>query len=642
MADMNKIICLKTQRLFVLLALVILAIAAPLEAVPKPPNILWITCEDMSPDLGCYGDVQARTPHLDAFARESVRYTHAFATAPACSPARSTLITGIYATSLNTQNLRSNFPVPKEFKGFPSYLRAAGYYCSNNHKTDYNLADERAFVEACWNESSAKSHWRNRSAGQSFFSVFNLMETHQGHTSASPFDDFEKFISARLKAGERHDPAKVVVPPYYPDTPTVRRTLARYYDCITAMDKQVGRILKELEEDGLAEETIVFFFSDHGAGLPRGKRTLYDSGTRVPMLVRFPEQYKHLQPAAPGQTIDQLVSFIDFAPTILNVAGTKIPQHMMGHPFLGSSSDDEREFVFGARDRVDEAFDLSRSARDHRYLYIRNYMPHLSWNQPEGYSDQSEMRREITQLAAEGKLNAAQLTYAGSRKPIEELYDTESDPHQIRNLAAEAGHRATLEKMRTQLRNWIIDTRDVGFLPEQDVWFRLQGDAPWTMARDSKRYPLQRVFAAAELAGRSDAVTEQLKLLRDADSGVGFWAALGLRTSGDASVEVKSALKKALIDPSAAVRIESAAALIQRGDTTPALAVLTKQLKGEDLDAMMHAARTLQLLGDKARPALSEMKDALAQSRKTAKKDGRFLYVRFSLEPAIQKLESSH
>ncbi len=299
------------------------------------PNILWITAEDLSPDLGCYGNRYAATPHLDQMAQEGVRYTNAFATAPVCSPARSCLITGVYATSLGTHNLRSAFPLPHNVVGFPMLLRERGYYCTNNVKTDYNTSDEQRLIQESWDDCSATAHWRNRAEGQSFFSVFNLMETHQSRTSVWSFDEFEEKIGSQLPRDSRHDPDAVPVPPYYPDTPLVRRTLARYYDCITVMDLKVGQLLKQLNDDGLADSTIVFFYGDHGAGLPRGKRVLFDSGLRVPLLIRVPPRFRQRVPSTPGAVEAQLVSFVDFPPTMLNLLGIDAPGYMQGRPFLG-------------------------------------------------------------------------------------------------------------------------------------------------------------------------------------------------------------------------------------------------------------------------------------------------------------------
>ena len=291
------------------------------------PNILWITSEDMSPTLGCYGDDYATTPHIDGLARESVRYTHAFATNPVCSPSRSCLITGVYANTLGTQHLRADFPLPDFIKGWPSFLRKEGYYTTNNVKTDYNTSSANRLITESWDENSPTAHWRNRKgkdADKPFFCIFNDMTSHQSRTMVWPYEKFQKEIQSQLCESKIHDPAKVPVPPYYPDTPVVRKTLARFYDCVSVMDQNTGKLLQQLEEDGLAENTIVFYYSDHGSGLPRHKRLTLDSGLRVPLLIRFPEKYKHLAPAKPGETLDRLVSFIDFPPTILNLLGLVI------------------------------------------------------------------------------------------------------------------------------------------------------------------------------------------------------------------------------------------------------------------------------------------------------------------------------
>ncbi len=608
-------------------------------ASPKP-NILWITCEDICPQLGCYGDSYARTPNLDAFARQAVRYTRAFATAPVCSPARSCLITGMYATSLGTQRLRSTFPVPAEFRGFPAWLREAGYYCSNNVKTDYNLRGETAFIRDAWDVSSGKAHWRGRKPGQPFFAVFNLMTTHQSRTSVFPHEQFEKMVGSRLAPEERHDPARAPVSPYYPDTPESRRMLARYYDCITAMDKEVAALLHALDEDGLANDTIVFFYSDNGMGIPRGKRCLFDTGLWEPLIIRFPEKFRHLATGTPGSVTDRLVSFVDFGPTVLSLAGLPMPKQMQGVPFAGPAAGKPRKFVFGARDRVDEAFDLSRSVRDGRWLYIRNFMPHLSWMPPERFSDGSTMRREFKRLAAESRLGADQLTYAAPRKPIEELYDSETDPHQVKNLAALPKHRATLEKMRRALREWLLTTRDAGFLTEPQMRERIGADStPFAVAKDPKKYPLVRLLDAADLVGRPGVVPKQEKLLSDPDDGVRYWAAVGLHAAGKDAAPARDALRAALKDTSAVVRIEAAVALVQLGETEAGLRVLENDLRSEHGDVALHAARALELLGEAARPAVPAMRAVLdGADRKTFGEYG--LFLRFSLEAALEQLQS--
>lgn len=621
-----------------------LAFAAGCSAGPQdaaapaaPPNVLWITAEDMSSWLGCWGDPYARTPHLDRLAKESVRYVNAFATAPVCSPARSCLITGLYATSLGTQRLRSRFPLPASVRGWPSYLRKRGYYCTNNVKTDYNTSDEGRLIAESWDASSPTAHWRGRAAGQPFFAVFNDMTTHQSRSTAWPRDQFEKEVQSRLAPGEIHDPAEAPVPPYYPATETARRTVARHYDCITVMDKNVGRILAQLEEDGLADDTVVFFFSDHGAGLPRHKRLLHDSGLRVPLLVRFPPKYRHLAPAAPGATLDRLVSFVDFPATVLSLLGIPAPDALQGTAFLGSDAGSARRYVFGARDRVDEAFDLARSVRDARWLYIRTYLPHLSYNQPSWYSDQSPLRREIERLAAEDALKGAARHYGAPTRPREELYDTAADPHQTRNLAGDPGYGPVLERLRTRLRKWIAETRDLGFLPESEAWSRSGEGTPVDVARDPARYPLERILDAADLVGRGeDAVPLMIGRLSDPDAAVRTWAATALAALGPRAAPVAGAIENALRDASPAVRIEAAGALARTGRVDRALPVLLKELFSEDLDVALHACRTIELLGAAARDAAPAMR---AIRERSSKGEGdRHMFLRFSTDAFLRRL----
>lgn len=606
------------------------------------PNILWITAEDLSPHLGCYGDRSARTPELDALSKEGVRYTRAFATAPVCSPARSCLITGLYATSLGTQRLRSQFPVPKQARGFAALLREAGYYCANNVKTDYNLRDEAEFIRDCWDDCSVRAHWRGRKPGQPFLAVFNLMTTHQTRASVWPRDEFEKEVGAKLSAEERHDPARVQLPPYYPDTPEARRAWARYHDCITLMDKQVGKILRDLAQDGLAEDTIVFFYGDNGMGLPRGKRCLFDTGLREPLLIRFPKRFAHWAPAPPGQASHRLVSFVDFAPTVLSLCQVKAPPLMQGVAFLGPAAGPPRDYVYGARDRVDEAFDLSRSVRNGRFLYIRNYMPHLSWMQPENFSDASPFRRQLKELARDGKLNAAQLSYARPGKSLEELYDTASDPHQVHNLASLPEHRATLEEMRGELRRWLLAARDAGFLTEPQIWERMAQAkmTPWELAQNESWYPLSRLLEAADRVGRPEAVLEQIRLLSDSDDGVRYWAAVGLHAAGSSAAPVIEALRKALRDASAVVRIEAATALTELGEPQDALPILESELQSDQPETVLHAARALELLGQRAHPVYPALRHALRHARQKEAKGGDiFMFIRFSLESALREIE---
>ena len=583
---------------------------------PNQPNVLWITAEDMSPVLGCYGCPDAITPNLDKFSKQSVRYTHAFASAPVCSPSRSCLIQGSYPTSLGTQQMRSGFPLPAPMKGFPALIRKSGYFTTNNVKTDYNSGNYRDIIASSWNQSSAEAHWRlNPESKKPFFSVFNLMTSHQSRTMVWPYDRFEKEIQSKLSEGEIHHPDKINLPPYYPDTPVIRKTVARFHDCVTAMDKEVGEILGQLDEDGMSENTIVFFYSDHGSGMPRHKRALLDSGMHVPLLIRFPEKWKKLAPAMAGQSIDRLVAFVDFGPTVLNLLGLPIPKHMQGIPFLGPETDKSRDFVFGHRDRVDEARDLARSVRDQDFLYIRNYMPHLSYNQPTAWPDLGEIRHEFYQLAKTGKMSPEQWHFAGPFRPVEELYDCSKDPQNLNNLIGSNDHRAILVRMRKALAVHLRETRDLGFLPEFEAWQAFEESSGWQVGK-SGSLDLKTIGEAASAVGLAKEKT-LIANLRSPNPTVRYWGAIGLAAHQQKPTEsCLNTLEKALTDSSPSVRIEAANALAKHGYMAAALPILISELGHENLIVVTHAARTIELLGEQAEEAIPAMRACLKRAHK--------------------------
>lgn len=452
---------------FVLATLCAAAIGA---STPSPrPNFLWISCEDMSPDLGCYGAPDARTPNLDRLAAQGARFTRAFSAAPVCAPSRSTIITGIYATTLGSHHMRSKVVIPAGVKCFPEHLRNAGYYCTNNVKTDYNFVPPRS----AWDESSRKAHWRNRPAGKPFFSVFNLTVTHESKFHMTDAE-FEREM-ADVPAGMRHDPARAQLPPYYPDTPVVRKDWARYQDMITAMDLQAGRILKELEEDGLATSTVVVFFSDHGRGMPRCKRWLYDSGTRVPLIVRMPGKTR-------STVREDLVCLGDLAPTMLSLAGVAPPTQMQGRVLLGAQTAPAPEYVFGIRDRMDETHDMIRSVRGTRFRYIRNFFPERPYTQRIAYGEKSPTMKELRRLHADSQLSGPQTLFMAPTKPAEELYDLERDPHETSNLASSPAHQLQLAKMRRALDEWMKRTGDLGPVPEEELQKLWDANLPATTA----------------------------------------------------------------------------------------------------------------------------------------------------------------
>ncbi|MHC4395443.1 MAG: sulfatase-like hydrolase/transferase [Planctomycetota bacterium] len=434
----------------------------------KRPNILWISTEDISCDLGCYGDSYAVTPNIDAFAAQGVRYNNVYSHSGVCAPTRSGIITGMYPTTIGTGPMRCKGVPPGYVKCFSEYLRAAGYYCTNNVKTDYQFAPPLT----AWDENSRKAHWRGRGKDQPFFAIFNFTVTHESQIR-NRSEKFQKRL-ATLEPHEKHNPAKAVLPPYYPDTPAVRKDWAQYYDIITLMDRQFADVLKQLEEDGLADDTIVWFWGDHGRGLPRAKRWIYDSGLKIPLIIRIPEKFRKLAMpkgpggVRPGRVNDDLIAFIDFAPTMLSLAGVKIPDYIQGRAFLGSQKIKARRYIFAARDRMDEAYDIIRAVRDKRFKYIRNYMAHLTYGQDIEYMNMMPTMQEMRRLNAEGKLVGPQKQYFRKTKPIEELYDTLSDPHEVNNLASKPKYKNVLERMRKVHQKWMKETCDVGLIPEPE------------------------------------------------------------------------------------------------------------------------------------------------------------------------------
>ncbi len=598
------------------------------------PNILWITCEDICPYLGCYGDVEATTPNLDKLAGAGMLYTNAYSTAPVCAPVRSCLITGVYATSMGTQHLRSHVELPSHIKCFTQELREAGYYCTNNDKKDYNFTDVGA-----WDESSKEAHWRKRKPGQPFFSVFNFESTHQGKINGSDEEFFAKYRS-KLRPDERHDPKDITLPPYYPDTPVVRKIWARYYDLITYMDHQVGDLLGQLAADGLSEDTIVFFYSDHGMGLPRFKRTLYDSGLHVPLIMKFPKRYRGMSPAAAGQRTDRLVSFVDFAPTILSILGLAIPEYMQGRAFLGPAAGPPREYIFGTASRVDEAYEMSRCVRDKRYKYIRNYMPHLPYFPLSEYPDRAEIMQELRRAAKSGPMTAVQQQYWQAGKPLEELYDTQSDPYEVHNLADSASQRSILVRLRKRLRQWMLDIRDIGLLPEAEMHIRSEGTTAYEIARNERKYPLERILSAAELVGRGpDKLDEMEKMLGDSDGAARYWAAVALGALGEKAAPAADALRKALDDSHPNVRFAAAGALCRLGDCDRALAVLAEGLKAKREETVLAAAREIELSGESICGIVPQMKAAQARCRKpdgTYKNQNHAWFIDWALKYALR------
>jgi uncharacterized sulfatase len=520
------------------------------------PNIVWVTSEDNGKQLGCYGDAFADTPRIDALAARGVRYDNAWSNAPVCAPARTTIITGVYPPRLGAEHMRSFATAPEWLRFFPQLLRDAGYYCTNNAKTDYNLAPGDGAREngGIWNESSTKAHWRNRPAGSPFFAVFNFNTTHESQTRRRPHQAI-------------HDPLQVPLPPYWPDSPIVRRDWAQYYDKMTEMDREVGAVLDQLEADGLADDTIVFYYSDHGAGFPRCKRSLYESGLGVPLIVAVPPKWRQFTPGPAGSSTDRLVGFVDLAPTVLRVAGVEPPAWMDGHAFLGPDADPPPATLFGFRGRMDARADFSRAIRDQRWLYIRNYLIDRAPGQFLEYSFMTPMTREWKGLYDQGALNTAQSAY-WENHPAEELFDLATDPHSLTNLAADAAHHDQLLQMRAQLQEQMKAIGDTGFLPEAELRARASAGAEGDLLA-SGRYDLDRIAAAADAASRLDEFGPDhfVAMLSDNDSAIRYWGLIGLWFRGaDAVRPALAQLAPLLDDASPSCRVAAAESIATYGD----------------------------------------------------------------------------
>jgi len=565
-------------------------------AANELPHILWITSEDHGPEMGCYGDPVARTPHVDALAEKGMIFARAWSTAPVCAPARTAIISGIFPSSSGGLHMRSMVSLPEEFRLYPEFLGEAGYYCTNNSKEDYNV---RA-PDDLWDESSRQGHWKNRAEGQPFFAIFNSTKSHESQIRTRPHEAVV-------------DPAAVRVPAYHPDTPEVRQDWAQYYDKVSEADADAGKLLRELEEAGLAEDTIVFYYGDHGHGLPRGKRWPSNSGLHVPMVVYFPEKWQHLAPAEyePGGVSERLVDFVDLAPTLLSLAGIEPPEWMQGHAFAGPHQAQPPAYLYGERGRMDERMDLVRSVTDGRYVYLRNFFPHVSQAQRVAYQFQTPTTQVWHALFEAGETDEGQSIFWRVPKAPEELYDLENDPDEVVNLADDPAHREKLEELRAAVFARILDQRDVTFLPEAEIHSRSAGSTPYELARDATAYPLERILETADLASNlsDEALPALRERLADHDSAVRWWAVLGhLMRGADAVAGAEETLLRLLSDdPAPNVRIAAAEALGKYSSETALAAALATLEPLADpgrsgVLVSMAALAAVEALGEKAAP----------------------------------------
>ena len=519
------------------------------------PNVLWLTSEDHGPEMGCYGDKLARTPNIDGLASKGMAFQRAWSVAPVCAPARTAIITGLYPSSSGGLHMRSMVTLPAGFKLYPQYLREAGYYCTNNSKTDYNV-NEPGKV---WDESSGKASWKNRAEGQPFFAIFNSTKSHESQIRTRPHTQITK-------------PSDVRVPAYHPDLPEVREDWAQYYDKVSEADADAGKRLAELTASGLAEDTIVFYYGDHGSGMPRSKRWPCNSGLHVPMVVYFPPKWEHLAPKEykSGGMSNRMVSFVDLAPTVLSIAGIKPPEWMQGYAFAGPHQSEPQPFLYGERGRMDERMDLVRSITDGRYIYLRNYYPHVSQAQRVAYQFETPTTRVWHNQFLRGQTNDAQSIFWRTPKAVEELYDLKSDRDEVNNLANSKDHQVILRSMREAQAKHLLRTKDICFLPEMEMHARSSGSTPYDIARDASKYSQAKIMAAATTASDvgANSIESVTALMSDADSAVRYWGAIGLLIRGKEAVNANEViLVKALTDSSMAVRIVAAQSLVQFGSS---------------------------------------------------------------------------
>lgn len=560
---------------------------------PKPgkrPNILWLVSEDNNPLIGAYGDRLARTPSIDRLARQGVLFRNVYSNAPVCAPTRFTILTGVHSQSCAPANhMRARANIAGVLSTYPELMRVAGYYCSNNAKTDYNCDVD---PQAVWDDNSNAAHWRNAPADKPFMAVFNIGTTHESQVF--------KPTPGRVQ------PHEVRVPVYLPDTPGMRQDFASYYNLIEKMDGQVGARLAELEAAGLAEDTVIFYYSDNGGVLPRSKRYCYDEGLRCALVVRIPAKWAHLAPVAAGGVIEAPVSFVDLAPTVLTLAGAPIPATMQGQPFLGRGASSQG-YAYGMRNRMDERYDFVRTVTDGRYRYIRNYMPFLPAVQNQAYAWQARGYQDWEELARSGKLTPVQRGAFEPRR-YEEFYDLRSDPDEIDNRIDDTGMSGDIREMRDLLDRQMVEINDNGFIPEGST---TEG---YRESRATGAYPLKQIMAIAERAARRD--PENLHLLQDAlqdaNDVLRYWGAMGLLMQEAHAVLAKDALAATMrSDASRQVRIVAAEACARFGLEDESIAVLAALLdEAEITPVRLQALNALTRIGRGAVAAMPALRAA--------------------------------
>ncbi|WP_423603591.1 sulfatase family protein [Sphingomonas sp. MS122] len=575
-------------------------------ATSERPNILWLVSEDNSPLVGAYGDRLAHTPAIDALARKGVLYRNVYSNAPVCAPSRFAILTGVYPESCAPANqMRANARLPEGFRTYPELMRAAGYFCTNVSKTDYNCDVD---PKAIWDVQGAEGHWRKRPAGKPFMAVFNYETTHESQLF--------KPTPGRVT------PEMVTLPPYLPDTPGIRQDFASYYNLIEKMDGQLAQRLADLDADGLSDDTIVFHYSDNGGVLPRSKRYCYDEGLRCELIIHVPPKWRHLMPAKPGSVIDAPVSFIDLAPTLLSIAGAAQPPQMPGRPLLGKRIGRPQRWAFGMRNRMDERIDFSRTVTDGRWRYIRNYMPHRPWGQHQAYAWLAKGYQDWEAAWRAGTLNAAQRRFFEA-KPFEELYDLRADPHQVVNRTNDPEASRMLKSMRDALDAHMVVIGDNGFIPEG-----MAGEG-YVESRNPAVYPLREVMQlASAAASRDPAHLGTLRThLASPVAVLRYWAATGMLILDEAARGELAGLRSIMDgDPSPHVRVVAAEAVARLEGGGDAVRVLAEIIDAPpSWQVQLHAINALNFVGESARSALETIRRAARGENDYVRTVGRYL-----------------
>lgn len=562
------------------------------------PNILWLVIEDTSPQyIGCYGNSVVNTPNIDGLASSGVRFSNAYSTGTISSPSRSTIITGVKTYKMGTGNHRSDFPIPDFIKGFPYYLKQAGYYTSNNSKTDYNTSDAKRIIADSWNESSNSAGWWNRKSGQPFFSVFNFGDSHQSKTMTNPYHLYEKQVLDLLPDSLKVGDNDFQMPPFYKDTPEMRKQLARVYNGVSLADYKIGHILDRIEKEGLMDSTIIFFYADHGEGMPRGKSNGIGQGYKVPFVVWFPKIYRHLSPwGKEGVVTEEHIDFSDLAPTILSLAGVDIPEHIDGRAFLGSQREKAKEYLFLSNDRCENSFNLDRTIVKNNLLYTRHFTPYSQQLRWIHYFIYGEISQLIINDYNSGELSEREAIVMEPRE-AEYLFDLSDDPWEMQDLSKDPAYRDELVQMRYALEKNIIDSRDVLFNTEYEL--KKLGDSitPYEY-RLLDEYDFNNIWKSTKYAGFRDTRSkkEQIKLLDDPNKITRLWAAIGLKSQTSFDENEIAQISHHLFDPYPPVQIFLASTLYEVNKSGKALDILEKYLSSSDPDLLLIALHNLQYM----------------------------------------------